>query len=330
MKMRLKHILTLAFGLAGCLHAADDAVFKSADGAKSFTGRPVEVVSLGKGIVRIARTGGGTVDSPVTAFSEADRAKLKLWMERESADPQVVVNRRLAAAAHPAVLFIGNSYSFQVPGVFSQIAKAEGKNVVVEQVTFGGWTLQRHAANPDTLAAIRKRKWDVIVLQEQSQVPAFLPEQRDSQMLPPLKSLVSAITESGALPALYQTWGRRDGDRENAAAFSDDTFGKMHQRLESAFALARKQNPNLTAVPVGAAWAERMKSDAGKALFNPQDGSHPSAQGNHLAAAVFFSALFNAKVTHKPANIPDAAALNELAFLTALHRPLAYPVAEGG
>ena len=325
MKMRLRHLLTIVFGLAGCLHAADDAVFKSADGAKSFTGRPVEVVSLEKSIVRIAKTGGGTVDSPVTAFSDADRAKLKLWMERESADPQVVINRRLAAASNPSVLFIGNSYSFQVPGVFSQIAKAEGKNVVVEQVTFGGWTLQRHADNPDTLAAIRKRKWDVIVLQEQSQVPAFLPEQRDRQMLPPLKTLVSAITESGALPALYQTWGRRDGDRDNAVAFPDDTFGKMHQRLDTGFALARKQNPALTAVPVGAAWEERMKAGEGKALYNPKDGSHPSAQGNHLAAAVFFSTLFNAKVRGTPPNIARAEELNELAFQTGRHRPLPYP-----
>jgi hypothetical protein len=316
-----------AFGLGSCLAAAPDFVeFRAADGQRSFRGRPVAVVSLEKEIVRIARQQGDERDYPLGLFADQDRRQLKRWMERVAGDPQAALNHRLLAAARPAILFIGNSYSFQVPKVFETIAKGEGRNVLVEQVTLGGWTLAKHAASADTLAKLASRRWDVVVIQEQSQVPAFLPAQRDAQLLPPLKQLAAAIERAGARPALYQTWGRRDGDRDNAAAFPEDTFAAMHERLTAGFKLARQTVPALTGVPVGDAWAARMQAGHGAALYNPQDGSHPSAQGNYLAAAVFYSTFFNTAVKAAPGDIPDAAALNALASELGCYQLPAYPL----
>jgi hypothetical protein len=229
----------------------------------------------------------------------------------------------MAAAKTPAVLFIGNSYSFQVPGVFRQIAASEGRAVLVEQVTAGGWTLGKHAASAKSLAAIRSRKWDVVVLQEQSLVPAFPAAQRDATMLPPLASLAREITVAGAIPALYQTWGRRDGDRDNAAVFPADTFGAMHARLAAGFAAARARVPALAAVPAGDAWAARVAADQGATLYQ-KDGSHPSPQGVFLAAAVFYSSFFNTPVKTPPPDLADAPALAGLAFETGRLRPPPY------
>ncbi|MCF7734121.1 MAG: SGNH/GDSL hydrolase family protein [Akkermansiaceae bacterium] len=321
--------VVIAIGMVpGLLAAAPDYVeLHAADGKRSFAGRPVAVVSLEKEVVRIDRKEGGEQDCKLITFAEEDRAQLKRWMERVANDPQTVLNERLVAAETPAILCVGNSYSFRVPKVFEKIAKAEGRNVYVEQVTKGGWTLAQHAGSKETLAKIASRKWDVVVIQEQSLIPAFPPGQRDARMLPPLKLLVAEIERAGALPALYQTWGRRDGDRQNAAAFPNDTFATMNERLSACFKAIRHAVPTLTGVPVGDAWAARMKADKGAALY-AKDGSHPSAQGNYLAAAVFYSALYNAPVKHAPGEIGDAAVLNRLAARLGCHQLPAYPLPE--
>lgn len=331
MKMIVSCLLrsvVIAIALAPCLLSAAPAYVKlhAADGKRSFFGRPVAVVSLEKEVVRIDQKEGGELDCELTSFAEEDRAQLKRWMERVANDPQTVLNERLVAAETPAILFVGNSYSFQVPKVFEKIATVEGRSVYVEQMTKGGWTLAQHAGSKETLAKIASRKWDVVVIQEQSLIPSFPPAQRDARMLPPLKRLVAEIERAGALPALYQTWGRRDGDRQNAAIFPNDTFAAMNDRLSACFNAARQAVPTLTGVPAGDAWAARTKAGQGAALYNPKDGSHPSAQGNYLAAAVFYSTFFNAPVKHPPGDVDDAAALNALAAKLGCRELPAYPL----
>ena len=44
------------------------------------------------------------------------------------------------------VLFAGDGYRFQVPEVFLKHAGSTGEQVVVEQVSGGGWTSGKHAA----------------------------------------------------------------------------------------------------------------------------------------------------------------------------------------
>ena len=72
-----------------------------------------------------------------------------------------------------AVLFVGNSYSFGVPKAFSKIAASHGKKVRTGHATYGGWTLEQHAENEATLRKIRDGRWDIVVIQEQSEIPAL-------------------------------------------------------------------------------------------------------------------------------------------------------------
>jgi hypothetical protein len=80
-----------------------------------------------------------------------------------------------SAAEKPLqVLFIGNSYTFvnDLPGLLSGLAKAaRGRGIETGQWTPGGCTFQQHVRNGKAVEMIRKRKWDFVVLQEQSQVP---------------------------------------------------------------------------------------------------------------------------------------------------------------
>ena len=152
-----------------------------------------------------------------------------------AADTRETLRKRIGEATEPRILFVGNSYSFKIPGVLRNLAQKEKKRIVVEKVTKGGWTLQKHAGSQQTLGRIREAKWDVVVLQEQSQIPSFARAQRRNQMIPPAKILVAEIRKSGAIPVFFQTWGRRDGDRQNSAAFPRDTFEKMQARLSEGY-----------------------------------------------------------------------------------------------
>jgi hypothetical protein len=194
-------------------------------------------------------------------------------------DPRADLARRVAGKPELAVLFVGNSYSFGVPKAFAKVAAEHGKVVRVGHSTYGRWTLRRHSTHEPTLRKIRAGNWDVVVLQEQSEIPAKIPIGRNFAMFPPLRVLVTEVREAGALPVLYQTWGRRD------------RFMGMNARLRAGYRAAAENAGGLLVVPVGDAWEAEVVAGRGAKLFM-EDGSHPTAVGNALSARVFYETLF--------------------------------------
>jgi hypothetical protein len=309
---------------SGVLAAPEFSVLHAADGKWSFVGRPVAVVSMEKEIVSIQRESGPTLNTPLSAFAEPDRRQLKQWMDKVSSDPQAALTRRLRAAKEPAVLFVGNSYSFDVPRVFQQLAAAEGRSVRIEQVTIGGRSLAGHVEDPKTLEKIRTGNWDAVVIQEQSLIPSFPAGQRDEMMIPPATKLATLVREAGAVPVLYQTWARRDGDHDNAAVFPDDTFAAMHKRLSDGFAAMHQAVPGMVTVDVGNGWAELAQKGKAAELY-AADGSHPSGEGTYLAAAVFFVTLFDEDVTHGLKGVKESGELQKLATKIGRWTPPTFP-----
>jgi hypothetical protein len=194
---------------------------------------------------------------------------------------------RVHARPELAVLFVGNSYSFGVPRAFSKLANAGGQQVRVGHSTFGGWTLKRHAGEGSTLKKIREGGWDVVVLQEQSEIPAKSTRECAAQMFPPLRLLVTEIRSHGAIPVLYQTWGRRDGDPHTP----QDNFAKMNGRLREGYLAAARNSGGVLIAPVGDAWEREISNGHGNELFMP-DGSHPTQHGSDLTASVFYETFF--------------------------------------
>jgi len=201
--------------------------------------------------------------------------------------PEKELRERIISTSVPAILFVGNSYSFGVPKAFSKQAAAIGKNVRVGHSTYGGWTLARHAEHEPTLRKIREGRWDVVVLQEQSQIPAFSHEKRAAKMFPPLRRLVIEARNAGAIPVLYQTWGRRDGDEKT----KDDHFDAMTERLRDGYRAAARDAGGLVVVRAGDAWQKEFRAGRESELFQ-KDGSHPSPYGNDLTASVFIRTFF--------------------------------------
>lgn len=204
-----------------------------------------------------------------------------------AADPQRELTDRLRSKPEAAVLFIGNSYSFGVPRAFSKLAAARGKKVRVGHSTYGGWTLKRHVENEATLQKIRAGSWDVVVIQEQSEIPAMSARKCAAAMFPPLRQLVTEVRARNAIPVLYQTWGRRAGDPK----VRHDDFHAMTARLRSGYQAAARNAGGILVVPVGDAWEREFSASRGEGLFMP-DGSHPTPLGNDLTASVFYDKFF--------------------------------------
>ncbi len=202
-------------------------------------------------------------------------------------NPRGELARRIHSKPELAVMFVGNSYTFGVPRAFSKLAAARGKKVRVGRLASSGWTLARHAANESTLEGIRDGHWDVVVFQEHSEIPAKSPRARAAAMFPPLRKLVTEARQDGAIPVLYQTWGRRDGDKH----LRHDDFHAMTRRVRDGYQAAAWNAGKLVVVPAGDFWEREVSAGRGDGLFMP-DGSHPTERGNQLTAEAFYEEFF--------------------------------------
>jgi hypothetical protein len=160
-----------------------------------------------------------------------------------------------------------------------------------------------HLADTKTVNRIKTGLWDVVVLQEQSQLPA-LPGKRGELFQTSVNAFSALIRDAGAKPMLYMTWGRRDGDTANKTLFPD--YDTMQKKLSHAYQQAAKRN-RISLAPVGQAWSQVRHRDKalGIALYD-EDGSHPSDKGAFLISCVFFRTLFH----DRPASIRYQGVLN--------------------
>ncbi len=185
------------------------------------------------------------------------------------------------------VLFLGNSYtSFNdLPGTFSELAASAGLSVATAARTPGGVTLAGHLASDETTAMLDEHTVNVVVMQEQSQIPS-LPELVAAEMLPAATGLAGRARRVGAEPLFLQTWGRRDGWPEAGIT----TYDQMQAAITAAYT-ETAQTVRADVAPVGEAWARALSKPAHPELWQ-DDGSHPTVAGTYLAACVLFATIF--------------------------------------
>lgn len=157
----------------------------------------------------------------------------------------------------------------------------------------GGATFDNHVNSPAVAEALGKRKWDYVVLQEQSQRPSFSDSQVEQEVFPPARLLDQLIhrKQPAARTVFFETWGRRDGDASNCKEVpAICSYVGMQWRLSKNYAELARRNSALLA-PVGHAWS-RIRKEHPEIDLYAGDGVHPSLQGSYLAACVFYAALF--------------------------------------
>jgi hypothetical protein len=174
------------------------------------------------------------------------------------------------------VLFIGNSYTFcnKMPWIVSKLAESAQRALVIDMVTQGGVSLEWHANNQETLNAIEKGNWDVVVLQDRSLGPI----ESIDKMYQFGVELNERIQEIGAETVLYMTWARQH-------------IPEMIDDLADAYtSLAKKINAKVA--PVGIAWKNALDANP-QLILHTEDKSHPTPIGSYLIACIFYSTFYN-------------------------------------
>ncbi|GAB2594623.1 SGNH/GDSL hydrolase family protein [Spirosoma areae] len=182
------------------------------------------------------------------------------------------------------VLFIGNSYTYgnDLPELLGQLMAAKGVKFGHESVTPGGATLQKQWEDGKAVAAIRRKPWDFVVLQEQSVRPFA---NRDA-FFQYVRLLDAEVRKTGAKTLLYATWA--------AKATPDE-----QPKLTEAYQTIGRELGSLVA-PVGEAW--KLALGDSLSLHGP-DGRHPNVAGSYLAGCVLYRLITKGKATGLPRQI---------------------------
>ena len=197
------------------------------------------------------------------------------------------------------VLFLGNSYTFynNLPQLIKDIANANGDTLLFDSNCPGGYTFANHFNDATSISKIKAQAWNYVVLQAQSQEPSFSPGQVAAQTLPYAIKLDSLVKRANvcAQSVFFETWGRKNGDASNCAAYPPIcTYTGMQDRLRASYKLFADTTKSIMS-PVGEAWRKSIANKPNLQLYNA-DESHPALEGSYLAACVFYEVLFRKSI----------------------------------
>jgi hypothetical protein len=213
---------------------------------------------------------------------------VKVGLARNPFAPVAAGDLRLARSDRDGVrvLFVGNSLTFRndLPALVHGLGRR--KPIFAGSFTAPGWQLRQFAGDHELDRLLRDVHWDVVVLQEQSQIPSFPADDRAREFTPYVERLTDEARRSGAQPLLFVTWAHRTGDRRNV---SGDTYAAMQQRVVDGYWGAARA-ASAAVAPVGVAWAEALRRRPRLELW-AWDGTHPSRAGSYLAVCVFYALL---------------------------------------
>eukprot|EP00755_Sulcionema_specki_P016032 Sspe_Gene.60983::Locus_33718_Transcript_1_2_Confidence_0.750_Length_1912::g.60983::m.60983 len=189
--------------------------------------------------------------------------------------------------------------------------------VTTRVIAPGGRTLRQHFLDMPTRNVIEAGEYDVIVLQEQSQLggmPSRMcmkhgdPDDHDTKWLREAfawsEQLGEVVNKHNATVVLFQTWGRRTGDPQYPDYLG--TFKSMQRLLSENYATLhdsyRRQglipDEKCRIAPVGevfeAVYDSANPGEVATSLFHrlySSDSSHPSVMGTFVAAHTLFATI---------------------------------------
>jgi hypothetical protein len=218
------------------------------------------------------------------------------------------------------VFFIGNSYTYvnDLPTIFANLAWSGGHRVETALQANSGWTLIDQKLAPTTEQTLTASKWDVVVLQEQSEIPS-VESLRQADMYPAAHDLVVKVRAAGAQPLFFLTWAHRNGWPVNGMP----DYASMQSSIDAGYLFIAGQE-HAAVAPVGYAWMSIVDQTSDSGLWQ-DDGSHPTEKGTYLAACVFYASIFHENPTglqyHAFLSDGDAAQSQAAAASTVLGDP---------
>ena len=223
--------------------------------------------------------------------------------EPPATEPTVTEEPQPTEKKEYSILFIGNSYTYynKLPqSIFTTYAAAAGYRVEVTAITNGGYKLSEFADPEDPFGAkvmealTGEKKYDFVVLQEQSVTPAS----NRPAFYKAVRTLVEMVRASGAQPILYSTWGRADGS--DTLTKYGWTRESMTWKVAAAYdAIGRELD--VPVAHVGLAFFDICENQPDIQLY-ASDLTHPSYMGSFLAASCLFATIFQRDPTTVPYN----------------------------
>lgn len=205
------------------------------------------------------------------------------------------------------VLFIGNSYTQanNLPQMVAEIAQSMGEDMDWMSYTPGGCTFEMHCHN-QSMTMICEGGWDFVVMQEQSQLPAFPMDSVELYVFPFAQQLVDSVYAHNlcAEPMFFMTWGRKNGDTEFGYP-PMDTYEGMDSLLYARYMQMGEDN-DASVCPVGRVW-HYLRDHHEEIELYTMDESHPTLSGSYVAACAFHTMIFG----RDPDSIPYNAGLDE-------------------
>ena len=191
------------------------------------------------------------------------------------------------------VLFIGNSYTEvnNLPQMVADVAASNHDTISFQSYTPGGCTFQQHVSG--AASYIQTGGWDYVVLQEQSQLPSFPIGQFMNESYPYAQQLCEMIRQYNpeAHIVFYMTWGRKNGDQQNAVYYPPlGTYEGMDSLLYARYMMMAQDN-HAWVSPVGYVW-HCIRDQYPSIELYAADESHPSLAGTYAAACSFYTVFF--------------------------------------
>ena len=175
------------------------------------------------------------------------------------------------------VLFIGNSYTYvnDLPWLTQQLVESakETRTLETEMVVVGGATLKSHWKRGKALRLLKAKRWDYVVLQEQSTLPITNPK----EMYKYASLFDSEIKRVNSQTVFYLTWAKQN--QPETQQILTDSYMNIARELKAKVAA------------VGIAWQKVQEANPKLNLYN-SDESHPSPIGTYVAACVFYTIFF--------------------------------------
>jgi hypothetical protein len=190
------------------------------------------------------------------------------------------------------VLFIGNSYTHynNMPKIFERIAKANNHVVYADSIAVSGSTLKQHAERPTTYAKMKKKPWNIVVIQGFSREFAQDSSVIMTETMPYVRQLIDSVLTFSPCAQIYfyMTWGYKDGFADEEA---NNTYDKMQARILYGYKLLQHEF-GYPIVPVGLVWKDLRENYPEINLYE-DDNQHPNFNGSYTIATTFYSAFYN-------------------------------------
>ena len=208
------------------------------------------------------------------------------------------------------ILFLGNSlmYYNDMPELFAQIAKANGKKVNVKSVTKGSATIsdfanERTEVGAQAIPLLKNNPWDLVIIEPSRRISPYENSVKEAELESARKIRELARAAGGDI-LLYSVWGNNNGTVVEYKATSPISMVEV-----SSHAMGRKPHTKFmheVNLELAAALGGVKVAPAGYAFENciakhdynlyHSDERHPSPIGSYLAAAVIYATVFEEKV----------------------------------